>query len=59
MEVWNGKYFTTLRKNLIEKTNHCSKYCLRANPCSVNNFLSHLITRGKTEYEINKFLENI
>jgi len=56
-DVWNGKYYTNLRKSLVEKRNDCAKYCFRANPSSVNNYLSHLITRGKSEQDIKEFLK--
>jgi MoaA/NifB/PqqE/SkfB family radical SAM enzyme len=57
MEVWNGKYFLDIRKMLLAGDRPCSKYCFRANSACVNDFRSHIITRGKTEEEIQKFLE--
>lgn len=57
MEVWNGRYYTNLRSELINGQNACSNYCIRANPSSVNKFRPHLITRGKTEEEIEEFLK--
>ncbi|MEM2174867.1 MAG: radical SAM protein [Candidatus Micrarchaeia archaeon] len=59
MDVWNGKYFIELRKSLINKTNSCFELCFRANPSSVDKFLSHLITRGKSKQDIEKFLEGV
>ncbi len=56
MDVWNGKYYTNLRKNLINGKNACSKYCIRTNPLSVNDFRSRIIARGKTKKEIKEFL---
>lgn len=56
-EIWNGKYYTELRKNLKNKTNSCFQYCFRANPSAVNNFRSHIIVRGKSKEEIEQFLE--
>ncbi len=57
MSVWNGNYFTNIRKMLLAGDRPCSKYCFRANPACVNEFRSHMITRGKTEEEILKFIE--
>jgi len=57
-EVWNGKYYTNLRKSLIERKNDCAKYCFRANPSAVNDFMSHIITRGKSKEEIIEFLRD-
>lgn len=57
MDVWNGKYYTNLRRNLVSKKNDCARYCLRANPQAVNDFRTHLITRGKSEEEIKEFLK--
>lgn len=56
-EVWNGKYYTELRKSLIKENNSCFQNCFRANPSAVNNFRSHIIVRGKSESEIERFLE--
>ncbi|MFC2061734.1 radical SAM/SPASM domain-containing protein [Elusimicrobiota bacterium] len=57
MDVWNGKYYTNLRKQLAEKKNDCARYCFRANPAAVNDFRSHFITRGRTKKEIAEFLK--
>ena len=57
MDVWNGKYFTDIRTRLLAGNLSCSRYCFRANPSCVNDLRSHIITRGKTEDEIKKFLE--
>jgi MoaA/NifB/PqqE/SkfB family radical SAM enzyme len=57
MEVWNGKYYTGLRKMLVEKPNSCSSYCFRANSAAVNDFRGHFITRGRSQQEIAEFME--
>lgn len=57
MDVWNGEYYTKIRKLLVSKKNDCAKYCFRANPNAVNDFRSHIITRGKNQKEIDEFLE--
>jgi MoaA/NifB/PqqE/SkfB family radical SAM enzyme len=57
MEVWNGEYYTNLRKKLIERRYDCAGFCFRKNPNNVNNFRSHVITRGKTEQEMEKLLQ--
>lgn len=57
MEVWNGNYLTNIRKKLSSGDRPCSKYCFRANPSCVNDFRSHIITRGKSEEEIEKFIK--
>ena len=57
IDVWNGSYYTNLRQNLINGENACSKYCIRANPSAVNNFRSHIITRGKRKEEIEELLK--
>ncbi|MCB4791216.1 MAG: radical SAM protein [Elusimicrobia bacterium] len=57
MDVWNGDYYKNIRKKLIDGKYSCSQYCFRANPSSVNDFKSHIITRGKNDEEINKLLE--
>lgn len=57
MDVWNGEYFTGIRKKLADGDTSCAKYCFRANPAAVNDFRSHIITRGKTEDEIKKVIE--
>ena len=56
MGVWNGKYFTGIREKLAAGNRPCSKYCFRANPACVNDFRSHIITRGKSEDEIEAFI---
>lgn len=53
MDIWNGAYYQSLRKSLIEKSNSCFKYCLRANPSAINDFRSHVIRRGRKESEID------
>jgi len=53
MEVWNSQYYQKLRKSLAERSASCFKYCLRANPASVNDFRSHVIRRGRRDEEIN------
>lgn len=58
-EVWNGNYYTTLRKKLIGCDTACSRTCFRANPASVNDFMSHFITRGKTKEDIAQFMEGV
>ncbi|MBN2407445.1 MAG: radical SAM protein [Elusimicrobia bacterium] len=57
MEVWNGRYYIDLRRNLIEGKYDCASFCWRANPNTVNDFRSHVITRGKSEEEIRELLE--
>jgi MoaA/NifB/PqqE/SkfB family radical SAM enzyme len=57
MEVWNGKYYTDIRKKLSSGGYSCSRYCFRANPSAINDLRSHTITRGKTEAEINEMLK--
>jgi hypothetical protein len=56
-DVWNGPYYQNLRKSLIDKTASCFKYCLRANPQSVNDFKSHVIRRGNRD-NITQFWED-
>jgi hypothetical protein len=58
MEVWNGKYFVEIRKKLLNGNSACSNFCIRANQASLNKFNSHFITRGKSQEEIDKFMEN-
>lgn len=53
MDIWNGAYYQSLRKSLIEKSASCFKYCLRANPSAINDFRSHVIRRGRRESEID------
>lgn len=53
MDIWNSQYYQKLRKSLAERTASCFKYCLRANPESVNDFRSHVIRRGRKEEDIN------
>jgi len=57
IEVWNGEYYTSIRKILAEQKHACSNYCFRVNPSAVDNFRSHFIVRGKSDNEINKFME--
>jgi MoaA/NifB/PqqE/SkfB family radical SAM enzyme len=57
MDVWNGPYFTRIRRQLVEGVQACSRYCLRANAASVNELRSHIITRGKSDAELAAFLE--
>lgn len=57
MEVWNGKYYTELRKNLVENRYDCASFCFRANPNTVNKFKSHVISRGKTKQQLAEFLK--
>jgi MoaA/NifB/PqqE/SkfB family radical SAM enzyme len=52
-DIWNSGYYLDLRQSLIDGTNTCFKYCLRANPASVNDFRSHVIRRGRKESEID------
>jgi len=54
MDIWNGKYYTRLRKNLAVGSFDCAQRCWRANPETVNEFISHIITRGRSEEEIEK-----
>ncbi|MDD4894252.1 MAG: radical SAM protein, partial [Candidatus Omnitrophica bacterium] len=51
--VWNSRYYHDLRQSLINRSNSCFKYCLRANPQAVNDFRSHVIRRGRTAQEID------
>lgn len=51
--VWNSSYYQELRRSLIDRSNSCFKYCLRANPQAVNDFRSHVIRRGRKESEIS------
>jgi MoaA/NifB/PqqE/SkfB family radical SAM enzyme len=53
MDIWNSRYYQKLRKSLAERTASCFKYCLRANPESVNDFRSHVIRRGRKDEDIN------
>lgn len=57
MEVWNGEYYTKLRENLVSKKFDCANFCWRANPNTVNKLKSHIITRGRTEAEVEEFLK--
>lgn len=59
MDVWNGPYYTELRKKLVEKKFDCASFCWRANPNTVNDFKSHVITRGKTDKELKEFFRDI
>jgi MoaA/NifB/PqqE/SkfB family radical SAM enzyme len=53
MEVWNSQYYQNLRRLLTGRIARCFKYCLRANPASVNDFRSHVIRRGRKDEDIN------
>jgi len=44
-EVWNSSYFQNLRKRFIRGNNLCLRYCIKANPSSVNNFSAHVISK--------------
>ena len=55
-DVWNGKYYTDLRRKLKESEFDCAKFCFRANPNTVNELKSHVITRGKSPEELKEFL---
>ncbi len=57
-EVWNGAYYTALRRILKDGRNACSTHCFRANPAAVNDFRSHIITRGKSAEEVGRLMEN-
>lgn len=52
-EVWNGPYYRSIRKGLVDGTFSCFKHCFRANPSAVNDFRSHVIHRGKKCSEID------
>ena len=56
MDLWNGEYFRKLRENLVSGKNNCDRYCFRANPGAVNDLRAHLITRGKTEKELEEMM---
>jgi MoaA/NifB/PqqE/SkfB family radical SAM enzyme len=56
-EVWNGGYYTGLRKKLRDGSHNCAGLCLRANPQAVNDFRAHLIIRGRTEDEMRELLK--
>ena len=58
MEIWNGDYYTGLRKDLVEGRFDCASFCFRADPGRVNEFKAHVITRGKTEEEVREFLKD-
>jgi wyosine [tRNA(Phe)-imidazoG37] synthetase (radical SAM superfamily) len=51
--IWNSDYYINLRKSLIKGENSCFKHCFRANPKAVNDFLSHVIRRGKDASDID------
>jgi MoaA/NifB/PqqE/SkfB family radical SAM enzyme len=57
MDVWNGPYYRRIREFLASGTHACSQYCFRAHPAAVNDFRSHIITRGKSQADIDKFME--
>lgn len=59
MDLWNGKYFVEIRKKLLKGNSACSNFCIRANQASINKFNAHFITRGKSQEEIDKFMENV
>lgn len=52
-DVWNSRYYHQLRQSLVNRSNSCFKYCLRANPQAVNDFCSHVIRRGRRDSEID------
>jgi MoaA/NifB/PqqE/SkfB family radical SAM enzyme len=52
-DIWNSGYYRNLRQTLLDGTNTCFKYCLRANPAAVNDFRSHVIRRGRKDSDIN------
>lgn len=53
MDIWNGDYYQSLRKGLVENNRECFKYCLKANPQAVNDFRSHVICRGRQRSDID------
>lgn len=57
MDVWNGEYYTNLRKNLLEKKFDCASFCWRANPNVAKELRAHIITRGRSQEEIEEFLK--
>lgn len=57
MDVWNGSYYTSIRRVLLDRKNACSEFCFRANPAAVNDFRSHIITRGKSPEEVRRYVE--
>lgn len=62
MDIWNNKIYQDMRKFLSHrdilgsKTNLFCKKCYRYKPDLVNNFESHIITRGKSEPEMEELL---
>ena len=58
MDLWNP-YFDEIRKRLFKGNSVCSNFCIRANQASINKYNSHFITRGKTQEEIDKFIEGV
>ncbi len=52
-EIWNGPYYQSLRKSLVEGNSLCFRHCFRANPSLVNDFRSHVIHRGRKASDIN------
>jgi tetratricopeptide (TPR) repeat protein len=59
MDLWNSPYFVEIRKRLLKGNSACSNFCIRANQASINKYNSHFITRGKTQEEIDKFMEGV
>ncbi len=57
MEIWNGDYYQNLRKKLISQEFDCASFCWRANKNTVNDFKSHIITRGKSDEEMKELLK--
>lgn len=46
-----------IRQMLAEWKQACSRDCFRANPSAVNDFRSHIITRGKSVEEVRRNVE--
>lgn len=57
-DIWNGRYYQSLRKSFVEGTAPCFKYCFRANAQATNDFHSHVIRRG-SEKEDEDIYRNI
>ena len=59
MDVWNGKSYIELREKIINDSNECAGLCWMKNPAAVDDFRSHVITRGKSKEELSEFFRGI
>lgn len=56
LDVWNGQYYSRLRREMPEGKATCSRWCQRVNPASVNDLRSHVCARGKSDTEMQELL---